>query len=60
MNTVESPSGAKKPGGFSLWAVRLQMAQGRKLVVALPYLGLILLSMPPLLLVFKVRLAEMA
>ncbi len=38
MNTVESPSGAKKPGGFALWAARLQMAHGRKLVIALPYL----------------------
>ena len=33
MNTVESPSGAKKPGGFALWAARLQMAHGRKLVL---------------------------
>ena len=28
MNTAESPSGAKKPGGFALWAARLQMAHG--------------------------------
>lgn len=60
MNTVESPSGAKKPGGFALWAARLQMAHGRKLVIALPYLWLILLFMLPFLIVFKISLAEMA
>ncbi|HDY7261840.1 TPA: putrescine ABC transporter permease PotH, partial [Klebsiella pneumoniae] len=54
MNTVESPSGAKKPGGFALWAARLQMAHGRKLVIALPYLWLILLFMLPFLIVFKI------
>ena len=60
MNTVESPSGAKKPGGFALWAARLQMAHVRKLVIALPYLWLILLFMLPFLIVFKISLAEMA
>ena len=60
MSTVESPSGAKKPGGFGLWAARLQMAHGRKLVIALPYLWLILLFMLPFLIVFKISLAEMA
>lgn len=60
MNTVESPSGAKKPGGFALWAARPQMAHGRKLVIALPYLWLILLFMLPFLIVFKISLAEMA
>ena len=60
MNTVESPSGAKKPGGLALWAARLQMAHGRKLVIALPYLWLILLFMLPFLIVFKISLAEMA
>ncbi len=61
MNTVESPSGAKKnSGGFALWAARLQMAHGRKLVIALPYLWLILLFMLPFLIVFKISLAEMA
>ncbi|MDU0024829.1 putrescine ABC transporter permease PotH [Klebsiella pneumoniae] len=60
MNTVESPSGAKKPGGFALWAARLQMAHGRKLVIALPYLWLILLFLLPFLIVFKISLAEMA
>ncbi|VTM42523.1 putrescine transport system permease protein PotH [Klebsiella quasipneumoniae] len=60
MSTVESPSGAKKPGGFALWVARLQMAHGRKLVIALPYLWLILLFMLPFLIVFKISLAEMA
>lgn len=60
MSTVESPSGVKKPGGFALWAARLQMAHGRKLVIALPYLWLILLFMLPFLIVFKISLAEMA
>ena len=60
MRTVESPSGAKKPGGFGLWAARLQMAHGRKLVIALPYLWLILLFMLPFLIVYKKSLAEMA
>ena len=60
MSTVESPSGEKKPGGFALWVARLQMAHGRKLVIALPYLWLILLFMLPFLIVFKISLAEMA
>ena len=38
MSTVESPSGAKKPGGFGLWAARLQMSHGLNLKIALPYL----------------------
>ena len=36
------------------------MAHGRKLVIALPYLWLILLFMLPFLIVFKISLAEMA
>ncbi|MGP4885166.1 putrescine ABC transporter permease PotH, partial [Klebsiella pneumoniae] len=43
-----------------MWAARLQMAHGRKLVIALPYLWLILLFMLPFLIVFKISLAEMA
>jgi len=62
MSTIERqsepPSAA--PGGFRLWLARLQMAHGRKLVVALPYLWLILLFMLPFLIVFKISLAEMA
>ncbi|NUW59353.1 putrescine ABC transporter permease PotH [Cronobacter muytjensii] len=55
---TEPPSAA--PGGFRLWLARLQMAHGRKLVIALPYLWLILLFMLPFLIVFKISLAEMA
>lgn len=37
-----------------------RMAHGRKLVIALPYLWLLLLFMLPFLIVFKISLAEMA
>lgn len=60
MSTLEPPSGVKKPGGFALWLARLQMAHGRKLVIALPYVWLILLFLLPFLIVFKISLAEMA
>jgi hypothetical protein len=36
------------------------MAHGRKLVIALPYVWLILLFLLPFLIVFKISLAEMA
>lgn len=39
---------------------RLQMAHGRKAVILLPYLWLLLLFMLPFLIVFKISLAEMA
>ena len=51
MSTLEPPSGVKKPGGFALWLARLQMAHGRKLVIALPYVWLILLFLLPFLIV---------
>ncbi len=60
MRTLEPPSGVNKPGGFALWLARLQMAHGRKLVIALPYIWLILLFLLPFLIVFKISLAEMA
>ena len=60
MSTLEPPAGGKKPGGFALWLARQQMAHGRKLVIALPYLWLILLFLLPFLIVFKISLAEMA
>ncbi|AWK13779.1 putrescine ABC transporter permease PotH [Candidatus Fukatsuia symbiotica] len=37
---------------------RIQLTQGRKLVIALPYLWLFLLFMLPFLIVFKISLAE--
>lgn len=52
---VELPASGLKP-----WLARMQMAHGRKLVIALPYLWLILLFMLPFLIVFKISFAEMA
>lgn len=51
---------AAPTGGFKPWLARMQMAHGRKLVIALPYLWLILLFMLPFLTVFKISFAEMA
>ena len=51
---------SKPPGGFKLWLSQLQMKHGRKLVIALPYIWLILLFLLPFLIVFKISLAEMA
>ncbi len=59
MSALEPPAGVKT-GGFAQWLTRLQMAHGRKLVIALPYLWLILLFLLPFLIVFKISLAEMA
>jgi putrescine transport system permease protein len=59
MSTLE-PRPGRKPGGFALWLARMQMAHGRKLVIALPYVWLILLFLLPFLIVFKISLAEMA
>lgn len=44
------------PGLLTRW----QMAHGRKIVILLPYLWLLLLFMLPFLIVFKISLAEMA
>lgn len=38
----------------------MQMAHGRKLVIAMPYIWLILLFLLPFLIVFKISPAEMA
>jgi ABC-type spermidine/putrescine transport system permease subunit I len=38
----------------------MQMAHGRKLVIAMPYVWLILLFLLPFLIVFQISLAEMA
>ena len=59
MSTLEPPARVKKPGGFALWLARIQMAHGRKLVIAMPYIWLILLFLLPFLIVFKISLAEM-
>ena len=60
MSTLEPAAQSKPPGGFKLWLSQLQMKHGRKLVIALPYIWLILLFLLPLLIVFKISLAEMA
>lgn len=60
MSTLEPPARVEKPGGFAHWLARMQMNHGRKLVIAMPYVWLILLFLLPFLIVFKISLAEMA
>ena len=60
MSTFEPPARSRKPGGFVLWLARINMKHGRKLVIAMPYVWLILLFLLPFLIVFKISLAEMA
>ncbi|NIY47169.1 putrescine ABC transporter permease PotH [Cedecea colo] len=60
MSTLTERPADPAAGGFASWLARMQMAHGRKLVVALPYLWLILLFMLPFLIVFKISFAEMA
>ena len=43
MSTLEPPARVEKPGGFAHWLTRMQMKHGRKLVIAMPYVWLILL-----------------
>ncbi|KHN50894.1 putrescine ABC transporter permease PotH [Pectobacterium fontis] len=64
MTLFPEHSTAEPPGKARLW-MRVLMARwrqkhGRKLVIALPYLWLLLLFMLPFLIVFKISLAEMA
>ncbi|GAA3609272.1 putrescine ABC transporter permease PotH [Gibbsiella greigii] len=58
----EQPPSApvQQPGPLKAFFRRVQMAHGRKLVIALPYLWLVLLFLLPFLIVFKISLAEMA
>ena len=60
MSTLTERPADPPAGGFTSWLARMQMAHGRKLVIALPYLWLILLFMLPFLIVFKISFAEMA
>ncbi len=60
MSTLTERPADPPAGGFASWLTRMQMAHGRKLVIALPYLWLILLFMLPFLIVFKISFAEMA
>ena len=60
MSTLELPARVDNVGRFTLFMSRLQMKHGRKLVIALPYVWLMLLFLLPFLIVFKISLAEMA
>lgn len=60
MSTLTERPADPPAGGFAAWLARMQMVHGRKLVIALPYLWLILLFMLPFLIVFKISFAEMA
>ena len=42
------------------WATRIKMQHGRKLVIALPYLWLILFFLLPFLIVLKISFADIA
>lgn len=60
MSTLEPPARAEKANRFTLYMSQLQMKHGRKLVIALPYVWLVLLFLLPFLIVFKISLSEMA
>lgn len=53
MSTLEPAAQSKPPGGFAV-VVAAAMKHGRKLVIALPYIWLILLFLLPFLIVFKI------
>ncbi len=59
---VEKTPPRSKPGPMDTpgYLTRLQMRHGRKGVIFLPYLWLLLLFMLPFLIVFKISLADMA
>ncbi|TCV98109.1 putrescine transport system permease protein [Biostraticola tofi] len=57
---VKAPTAAAPVKQIPGWLTRLQMAHGRKGVIFLPYVWLLLLFMLPFLIVFKISLAEMA
>lgn len=42
------------------WATRIKMQHGRKLVIALPYVWLVLLFLLPFLTVLKISFADIA
>lgn len=60
MSTITERPDEPPASGFKLWLAKMQMRHGRKLVIALPYLWLILLFMLPFLIVFKISFAEIA
>ncbi|TNV21597.1 putrescine ABC transporter permease PotH [Buttiauxella sp. B2] len=60
MSTITERPAEPPASGLKLWLAKTQMRHGRKLVIALPYLWLILLFMLPFLIVFKISFAEIA
>lgn len=60
MSTITERPAEPPASGSKLWLAKMQMRHGRKLVIALPYVWLILLFMLPFLIVFKISFAEMA
>ena len=56
--TTEPPT--RSAGAFRTVLGKLQMKQGRKLVIALPYLWLVLLFLLPFLIVLKISFADIA
>ncbi|MFZ3389271.1 putrescine ABC transporter permease PotH [Buttiauxella gaviniae] len=60
MSTITERPAEPPASSFKLWLGKMQMRHGRKLVIALPYLWLILLFMLPFLIVFKISFGEIA
>lgn len=60
MSTITERPTEPPASSFKLWLGKMQMRHGRKLVIALPYLWLILLFMLPFLIVFKISFGEIA
>ncbi|PLR31538.1 putrescine ABC transporter permease PotH [Chimaeribacter coloradensis] len=56
--TERPPAAPARP--LKTWFARQKMRHGRKLVIALPFIWLLLLFLLPFLIVFKISLAEMA
>lgn len=60
MSTITERPAAPPANSFKMWLAKMQMLHGRKVVIAFPYLWLILLFMLPFLIVFKISFAEIA
>ncbi|MEQ4531184.1 MAG: putrescine ABC transporter permease PotH [Mixta sp.] len=57
---MKQPPAVAQPGSLSRTLTRLKMGHGRKLVIALPYLWLVLFFLLPFLIVLKISFAEIA
>ncbi|WBM69443.1 putrescine ABC transporter permease PotH [Buttiauxella sp. WJP83] len=60
MSTITERPAEPPANSFKMWLAKMQMLHGRKVVIALPYLWLILLFMLPFLIVFKISFADIA